>query len=256
MNANVDRGDLESRVQQMYSDVARNPRGEFHFHMGRALAERLGYDPGALDRLPAEAVESFAGVGHVFGPAGLRAGERVVDLGSGSGMDTFLAAITVGPAGRVTGVDMTPAQLEKAERLRESAGLAQVEFRRAYIEEVPLLDGSADCVISNGVINLSPEKPRVFAEAARLLGPGGRLAVADIVSERPLPETVACDATLWAACIAGAVPIDVYRADLEAAGFAIERLEENTRYEFVSASARNAVRKWGVKSVSLLARKR
>jgi ubiquinone/menaquinone biosynthesis C-methylase UbiE len=249
----IDVKDLETKVQDMYRAVAENPAGEFHFEMGRALAERLGYPVADLDRIPREAIESFAGVGHFFHLAALKAGEWVVDLGSGSGMDTFVAALRVGPTGRVIGVDMTDAQLAKAERLRERDGLRQVTYRKGYIEQVSLEDAVADCVISNGVINLAPDKSLVFKEAARLLKKGGRLAIADIVTEKPLPETVVCNATLWAACIGGAAQQDRYREQIEAAGLRVERVQENPEYGFLSRSAKNAVDKWGVKSVSILA---
>ncbi len=251
----VDRSALESKVKSMYSDVAENPRGEFHFEMGRAMAERLGYSPQDLDRIPAEAAESFAGVGHFFHLANLRAGERIVDLGSGSGMDSFLAALKVGPTGAVFGVDMTDAQLAKASRLAEQRGLRTTTFRKGYIEETGLPDGSFDCVISNGVINLAADKARVFREAARLLKSGGRLAIADIVTEQPLPENVVCNADLWAACIGGAAQQLDYRSAIEAAGLTVERVEDNVEYRFISDRARKATAKWGVKSVSILARK-
>lgn len=251
----VDVGVLRGKVEDMYRLVATEPDREFHFEMGRPLAERLGYLPGDLDRIPEESVRSFAGVGHYFDLAGLREGETVVDLGSGSGMDSFIAALRVGPAGRVIGIDMTAAQLEKSERLRARDAFRQVEFRRGYIEEVPLADGRAEAVISNGVINLSPDKQRVFREAARLLRPGGRLAIADIVTDTPLPESVTCDATLWAACIGGAMQQDAYLAAIEAAGLTVVRVVENPQYRFLSRSAEGASRQYGVKSVSVLAEK-
>jgi arsenite methyltransferase len=136
----------------------------------------------------------------------------VLDLGSGSGMDSFLAAIAVGPSGRGIGVDMTNKQLGKAERLASEEGFANVEFRNGYIERPPVEDASIDCVISNGVINLSPDKPAVFAAAAHALRPGGRVALGDIVSAKQLPEGVTCDASLWAACIGGAMQSDDYRS--------------------------------------------
>ena len=150
---------------------------------------------------------------------------------------------------------MTDAQLAKASRLAAEAGLANVEFRNAYIERPPVEDGSVDCVISNGVINLSPDKPAVFAAAARALRPGGRLALADIVSAKQLPEGVTCDASLWAACIGGAMQRDRYREANEGAGFEITTGRENDQYHFVSDRAGNATRKYGVKSISLLARR-
>lgn len=253
--AGVDRNALESKVKDMYRQVAENPRGDFHFEMGRVMAERLGYLPADLDRVPAEAVESFAGVGYFFHLAGLRSGERVVDLGSGSGMDTFVAALHVGPAGHVTGVDMTDAQLQKAERLARAAGFANITYRKGYIEETGLDSGRFDCVISNGVINLAPDKQRVFAEAARLLKPGGRLAIADIVSDVALPENIVCNPDLWAACIGGAAQRDEYRALIESAGLTVEQVEDNSGYQFLSDRARRATARFGVTSVSILARK-
>jgi ubiquinone/menaquinone biosynthesis C-methylase UbiE len=222
--------------------------------MGRTMAERLGYAPADLDRVPSDAIDSFAGVGHFFDLADLQPGEYVVDLGSGSGMDSFLAALKVGPTGSVTGIDMTDAQLAKATRLAQASG-TRATFRKAYIEETGLPAESCDCVISNGVINLAADKSRVFHEAARLLKPGGRLAIADIVTDLALPETVVCNADLWAACIGGAAQRDDYRAAIEAAGLQIERIEENTEYRFISDRARKATAKWGVKSVAILARK-
>jgi arsenite methyltransferase len=250
----VDVKDLETKVQEMYRAVALDPHGAFHFEMGRALAERLGYPATDLDRIPAEAIESFAGVGHFFSLATLQPGECVVDLGSGSGMDSFLAALAVGAGGRVIGVDMTDAQRAKAERLRDRDGFRQVEYRKGYIEDLPLEAAIADCVISNGVINLAPDKGRVFREVARVLKPGGRLAIADIVTEVQLPQTVVCNATLWAACIGGAMQVDGYRREIEAAGLALVEQRENP-YRFISDRAQGAARKYGVKSVSLLARK-
>jgi ubiquinone/menaquinone biosynthesis C-methylase UbiE len=254
--ATVDRAALESKVKSMYSDVAVNPHGEFHFEMGRAMAERLGYSPTDLDRVPEEAIESFAGVGHFFHLASLQPDEQVVDLGSGSGMDSFIAALKVGQTGRVVGVDMTDAQLAKAGRLAHARGMRNVDFRKAYIEDTGLPDDTFDCVISNGVINLAADKARAFREAARVLKRGGRLAIADIVTELPLPGNVVCNADLWAACIGGAAQRDDYRLAIEAADLVIERVQENAEYRFVSARALKATAKWGVKSVSILARKR
>lgn len=250
----IDAEYLERAIKEMYTEVATNPEGEFHFLTGRALAEALGYDPSSLDRIPAGAVESFAGVGHYFDLAGLSAGETVVDLGSGSGTDLFYAALQVGPTGRAIGIDMTPAQLAKAARLRDAAGLAGVELVEGRIESVPLPDGIADCVVSNGVINLAPDKAAVFAEAARLLRPGGRLALADIVSGRPLVGRTRRNTDLWAACIGGAIPRESYVGAIEAAGLHVEELREN-EYEFLTEHALQACDKYGVVSVSLLARR-
>jgi arsenite methyltransferase len=252
----LDTQELEQRVKEMYREVAEEPDKEFHFETGRPLAIRLGYPAAELDAIPAPAIDSFAGVGYYFDLARVEPGETVVDLGSGSGMDSFLAARQTEETGRVVGIDMTDAQLTKSRRLATEHGFANVEFTEAHIEHLPLETSSADVVISNGVINLSPDKTKVFAEAARVLRPGGRLAIADIVTATQLPEGVTCDAALWAACIGGAMQRDDYRGAIEAAGFEIDELKENDQYRFVSERADNATKKYGVKSVSLLAIKR
>jgi SAM-dependent methyltransferase len=254
MAATVDTRELETKVKDMYRHVAEEPEGDYHFELGRALAERLGYPAAVLDRVPAGAIESFAGVGYFFDLAELREGEGVIDLGSGSGMDAFFAASEVSAGGRVVGVDFTAQQLEKARRLASDGDFGQVEFREARIEDLPAEPESFDCVISNGVINLAPEKDRVFAEAARVLRTGGRLAIADIVSEQELKESIVCDANLWASCIGGAAQEDAYRGAIEGARLRIEEIRENP-YEFISDRARDASTKYGVKSVSLLAAK-
>jgi arsenite methyltransferase len=255
MEATVDTRELEAKVKDMYRHVADEPDGKYHFELGRPLAEHLGYPAGVLDRIPAGAIESFAGVGYFFDLAALNEGESVVDLGSGSGMDAFFAALQVGGSGRVVGVDFTVEQLAKARRVAEEAGFAQVELREGRIEQLPVEDASCDCVISNGVINLAPDKQAVFAEAARVLKPGGRLAIADIVSEQQMKESIVCDADLWASCIGGAAQVDAYREAIEAAGLRIESFRDNP-YEFISDRARNASAKYGVKSISLLAIKK
>ncbi len=251
--AKFDPKELEAKVKAMYRSVAEEPNGEFHFEMGRKLAERLGYAPADLDQIPAEAIESFAGVGFYFHLADLKAGETVVDLGSGSGMDTFVAALKVGAQGKVIGIDMTDEQRAKAERLRDRDGFRNVTYLKGYIEAVPLPDALADVVISNGVINLATDKRKVFDEAVRLLKPGGRLVLSDIVTEVQLPETIVCNSTLWAACIGGAAQQDNYRGQIEASGLRMIKTEDNPAYQFISDNARGASRKFGVKSISLLA---
>jgi SAM-dependent methyltransferase len=251
----VDAALLEQRVKEMYHAVAQDPGGDFHFEMGRELALRLGYDAALLDAIPAAAVESFAGVGHFFDLADLREGEKVVDLGSGSGTDLLAAAVQVGPGGHVTGIDMTEAQLMKAALLAHTHSIGNVKLVQSRLEDTPLADESADVVISNGVINLCPDKPRAFEEAARLLRPGGRLALADIVSGRELAERTRRNTDLWAACIAGAIPQDDYVAALEAAGLTVETVRENRAYRFTSERAIDACQKYRVISVSILARK-
>jgi arsenite methyltransferase len=255
MTANVNAKELEAKVKEMYQAVAEDPHGEFHFEMGRVMAERLGYAPADLDRIPPAAIESFAGVGYFFDLAKLAAGETVLDLGSGSGMDTFVASLKVGPNGKVIGVDMTDAQLAKAERLRKERGFANVTYRKGYIEETGVETGSVDCVISNGVINLAPDKGRVFREAVRLLKPGGRLAIADIVTDVALPDSVVGNADLWAACIGGAAQREAYRNSIEGAGLNVITVKENRNYRFISDRAQGATTRFGVKSISVLANK-
>ena len=252
--AGVDVDDLEAKVQQMYRQVAEQPHASYHFEMGRALAQRLGYPDDLLAAIPEEAVESFAGVGYFFDLAALQQGETVIDLGSGSGMDTLIAGRLVGPTGSIVGVDFTLEQLTKARRLAAEAGIEHVEFREGRIENLPADDKSFDCVISNGVINLSPDKQQVFAETARVLRPGGRLAIADIVTTRQLTEAIVSNADLWASCIGGATQHDTYRNLIEAAGLTIKATRVNP-YGFLSTQARNASVTYGVHSISLLATK-
>jgi SAM-dependent methyltransferase len=255
MSQSLDVEKLERAVKTVYRDVAEAPNEEYHFEMGRELAERLGYPTTDLDRVPEEAMESFAGVGYHFDLADLTDGDHVLDLGSGSGTDVFVAAHHVGDAGSVTGLDMTDEQLAKARALRDEAGLDAVSFEKGYIEELPFEDGRFDVVVSNGVINLSAEKERVFEETYRVLASGGLLAVSDIISEKLMPESIKTDEDLWAACIGGAEQIDRYTALIETAGFDVLEVRENAEYEFVSDQAVNACQKYGVKSISLAARK-
>ncbi|MFC4437752.1 MULTISPECIES: methyltransferase domain-containing protein [Natrialbaceae] len=256
MSTTVNEQELENRVKEIYRDVADAPDEEFHFEMGRGLAERLGYSPGELDQIPQDAVDSFAGVGYHVDLADLTEGDRVLDLGSGSGMDVFVAALRVGDGGHVTGLDMTDEQLAKSRRLRDDAGVSNVSFEKGYIEELPFEDGTFDVVLSNGVINLSARKDRVFEEVSRVLAPDGRLAISDIISERRLPDRIKQDADLWAACIGGAMQIDDYTDVIETPGFAVVDLRENSGYEFLTEQAQGACQSYGVKSVSLRARNR
>jgi len=193
----VDAVALREEVKNKYRDVATNPQGKFHFHTGRPLARRLGYDEAVVAGMPDSAVESFAGVGNPFSLATLKAGERVIDLGSGGGFDCFIAAQQVGPAGRVVGIDMTEEMLARSRASAAAMGLGQVEFRAGIIEDLPVDDGWADAVISNGVINLCADKRRVFSEIMRVLRPGGRLQFADIASGRPVPESAIRNIDLW-----------------------------------------------------------
>jgi arsenite methyltransferase len=253
--ARIDVGELRDKVKVMYKAVAEEPHGTFHFEMGRALAERLGYPVSDLDGVPPEAIESFAGVGYHLGLAAIASGERVVDLGSGSGMDAFLAAHHAGPSGEVIGIDMTDEQLKKARRLAGRDGYLNMRFEKGYIEEGPVVDGWADVVISNGVINLCDDKAAVFREIARVLRPGGRMAISDIVTEHQLTEAIVCDVNLWASCIGGAMQEDDYRRAIEDAGLQPNKVQENPEYQFISHSAQGATKTFGVKSISALATK-
>jgi SAM-dependent methyltransferase len=190
---------LRREVQHKYTEVATSPERTFHFHHGRPLAQLLGYPMDRVDVMPPRAVESFAGVGNPFSLGPIQAGETVLDVGSGSGFDCFVAGQAVGPTGKVIGVDMTEAMVQKARATARSMGLRQVEFRQGFVEELPVADGSVDVVTSNGVINLCPDKYRVFAEIFRALKPGGRLYLADIVLHKPVPDAAKANVDLWTA---------------------------------------------------------
>ncbi len=193
----VDVDALRYQVREKYREVADDPHRAFHFHTGRPLAARLGYAAAAVDALPDRAVESFAGVGNPFSLRQLEAGERVVDLGSGAGFDSFIAASAVGAGGKVVGIDMTPEMLEKATATAASLGVAQVKFREGLAEALPVEDAWADVVISNGVINLCADKWSAFTEIRRVLRPGGWLQFADIANGRPVPPEALRDIDLW-----------------------------------------------------------
>jgi arsenite methyltransferase len=188
---------LREQVRDKYREVAIEPGASFHFHTGRGLASRLRYEAGAVDALPDRAVESFAGVGNPFSLRRLAPDEKVVDVGSGAGFDSFIAASQVGPGGQVVGIDMTTEMLAKSHQTGAALGLAHVQFRAGLAEALPVEDGWADVVISNGVINLCADKHAVFAEILRVLRPGGRLQFADIANGRPVPAGALRDIDLW-----------------------------------------------------------
>ena len=215
----VDPEALRADVREKYREVALHPDGEFHFHTGRPLAALLGYPSEVVDALPDRAVESFAGVGNPFSLRSPQAGEHVVDFGSGGGFDCFVAADAVGLEGHVVGVDMTPEMLARSRATAESLGFGNMEFREGLLEHLPVEDEWADVVISNGVINLCADKGAVFAEAYRVLRPGGVLQFADIANGKPLPEAAVCEIDLWTGCIAGGLPVDDWCAAIEGAGF-------------------------------------
>jgi len=198
-NVAIDADALREEVKNKYREVAVDPGGEFHFHTGRYLAAQLGYDTNVVDALPDAAVESFAGVANPFSLGRLDVGERVVDAGSGGGFDGFIAAGQVGAEGRVIGIDMTEEMLAKSRATADSIALGHVEFRDGLLEDMPVEDGWADVVISNGVINLCADKRGVFAEIMRVLRPGGRLQFADIANGQPVPEAAVQNIDLWTA---------------------------------------------------------
>ena len=193
----VDVDILRTQVRDKYRDVALDPHGVHHFHTGRPLAARLGYDQATVESLPDRAVESFAGVGNPFSLRRIEPGERVVDVGSGAGFDSFIAATQVGPTGRVIGIDMTAEMLAKSRSTADHLGFEGVEFREGLAEALPVDDGWADVVISNGAINLCADKQAVFAEIFRVLRPGGVLQFADIANGRPVPFEAMRDVDLW-----------------------------------------------------------
>ncbi len=195
--ARVDRDALRRFVSEKYTEVANEPEKGFHFHNGRPLAAMLGYDLGEVDRLPPSTVESFAGTGNPFSLGRLRPGETVLDIGCGAGFDTLQAAMQVGPSGRVTAVDMTDAMLDKTRTGAAALGLTNIDVRRGFAEDLPTQDATIDVVISNGVINLCPDKMAVMREVHRVLKPGGRFQIADIIVHKEVPQDAKDDIDLW-----------------------------------------------------------
>jgi arsenite methyltransferase len=194
----VDVDELREAVQEHYAEVAHDPvGGDFHFHTGRAATSRLGYSDAMLDGLPERGIEAFAGVANPFAFGLPAAGEQVVDIGSGGGLDTMVAARAVGDDGAVVGVDMTPAMLARAEENARAAGLVNVAFREGFAEELPVRDGWADLVISNGVLNLVPDKVAAYEEVWRVLRPGGRIQIADVCVRKEVPRDARADIDLW-----------------------------------------------------------
>lgn len=193
----LDTASLRMAIQDEYREVAKHPDKGFHFHTGRRLTQIVGYKDEWLAGVSERAIETFAGTGNPFSMGELREGERVVDIGSGGGIDSLVAARMVGPAGKVIGVDMTPEMLERARAAAEDSGFGNVEFREAYMEELPLPDGWADVVISNGVLNLTPDKQKTLGEMFRVLRSGGRLQIADILVSRAVPDGAKKKIDLW-----------------------------------------------------------
>jgi arsenite methyltransferase len=205
-------------VRRMYTDVALMPGREFHFPTGRPACEFVGYPADQLDRLPSAATESFAGVGYPFAAGVIRSGDTVLDIGSGSGTDAFIAAGLVGPRGWVIGLDLTEAMRDKLRANAADAGVLNLEVLAGNAEAIPLPDASVDVVSSNGVLNLVPDKSAAIREIARVLRPGGRLQLADIVVETLPSEACRAHPELWAECVVGATTVESYIAGFEAAG--------------------------------------
>ena len=193
----VDRDELRAAIREEYSQVAAEPGQGFHFHTGRPLAAMLGYRDEQLAGIPDDALASFAGTGNPFLAGELLPGERVVDVGCGAGLDTLIVARMVGAQGRVVGIDMTPAMLGRARAAASAMGASNVELQQGFAEDLPLPDGWADVVISNGVLNLAPDKTEAFAELGRVLRPGGRLQIGDLLVAKPVPEAAKAKIDLW-----------------------------------------------------------
>jgi SAM-dependent methyltransferase len=248
---------LRDQVLATYDRVAREPEGDFHFHRGPFYAvESLGYDAAEVERVPVRSSMRFAGVGNPLAIGPIAEGETVLDHACGAGMDLMIAARRVGPCGRAIGVDMTPAMRECAQASADEAGLgARVDIRAGFYESLPVEDGSIDVVISNGVLNLAPDKSRVLAEIARVLRPGGRLYLADVVVERELTLEARSDPDLWAACVAGAVPESELPELVASAGLEVGRVTH--RFDcFGGTSAEGKVSKdLRIHAVNFFARK-
>jgi SAM-dependent methyltransferase len=215
----VDTAVLRDAIRSEYEAVATDPSRGFHFHTGRPLARLLGYPDALLEGIPEDAIASMAGTGNPFALGPIGEGERIVDCGSGAGVDSIVAARLAGPTGAVIGVDMTTAMILKARAAAAMAGVANAEFREGYLEGLPVDDAWADLVISNGVLNLVPDKPSALAEMHRVLRPGGRLQLADIVLGRPVSDGAKQDVSLWTGCIAGGLPRTELAALVSEAGF-------------------------------------
>lgn len=215
----LDLESLRAAVRDEYQVVARQPQKGFHFHTGRPLTRMLGYRDEWLENVPESTIESFAGTGNPFSMGVIKPGEHVVDIGCGAGIDSLIAGHMTGANGRVIGVDMTPAMLEKARLGAQKAGLNHVDIREGYGESLPVADNWADVIISNGVLNLMPDKRAVLNEMARVLKPGGRLQIADILVQKPVPDSAKQNIELWTGCIAGALLESELQEIVESAGF-------------------------------------
>lgn len=251
----VDTDRLRASIRDEYSAVATEPGRGFHFHTGRPLLEMLGYDASLLDGIPDDALASAAGTGNPFRLGDIRAGDRVVDCGSGAGVDSLVAAGQVGPTGRVIGVDMTPEMLATARRAAAAMGLRNVDFREGLLEALPVEDGWADVIISNGVLNLVPDKAAALREMARVLRPGGRLQIADIVLGRAVSDDSKQDVSLWTGCIAGGLLPDELEQAVYAAGFVDVEVITGADV-FAGAPQHSNAAEFGTRGVGVRARRR
>jgi SAM-dependent methyltransferase len=237
-------------VDEMYTDVASHPDTVFHFPTGRSACLFVGYPANQLDSLPAEATESFAGVGYPFAADVIRPGDTVLDIGSGSGTDALIAAALIGQNGVVYGLDMTRAMRDKLQRIVAAKGIGQVRVIEGNAEQIPLPDASVDVVTSNGVLNLVPDKPAAFGEIARVLKPGGRLQIADIALRVPVSDQSRADPRLWAECVVGAITEDDYVSLLGAAGLSVEVLSDLDYFAgSANASTRRAAQALGAHAI-------
>jgi len=239
--AALDEASIFDAVQEMYEDVAVTPTEEFHFPTGRSSCLYLGYPEEVLDALPNRAVESFAGVGYPFLADAIESGDTVVDIGSGSGVDAMIAGRATGPEGLVYGIDMTPAMIAKAKTNIREAGMDHVDLLEGRADDLPLDDASVDVLTSNGVFNLVPDKETAFREAYRVLRPGGRIQIADIVLSKPVSEESKANPELWAECIVGAEPEEVYLDLVHSAGF--EDIAVIDRLDYFARSSDKSTRK-------------
>jgi SAM-dependent methyltransferase len=250
----IDLNELRQAIQEEYKIVAENPADGFHFHTGRPLTRILGYDEAWLADVPESSIDSFAGTGNPFSLGTLKPGDRVVDVGSGAGLDSLIGAKMVGPEGQVIGVEMTPAMLTKARLAAKEAELDNVEFREGFAEALPVLDGWADVAISNGVLNLMPDKSVALVEMARVLKPGGRLQIADILVEKPVPDSAKSDIDLWTGYIAGALLDAELEMAILMAGFVAFEITWRADV-FRGAPQEGSAVKFGTKGINFRARK-
>lgn len=245
-------------VQEMYEDVAACPTKEFHFPTGRSSCLHLGYPEEELNAIPETAVESFAGVGYPFLADVIKTGDTVVDIGSGSGADVLIAGLKTGPTGQVLGIDMTPAMIAKAEENIKKAGMNHVQIIEGKADDLPLEDASADVVTSNGVFNLVPDKEKAFQEVYRVLKPGGFIQISDIVLSKAVSDKSKANPQLWAECIVGAEPVEVYLGLIRGAGFqnvtVIDRLDYFARSS--NQSTKKAAKGLGAHTIVLSGQKK